>query len=70
MEESQKILTKISIVTRDIEENYPELQKYLSETRSTLPHGSNEMDNIDTSDLENYLNELKEIRDRYKEEGH
>ncbi|WP_218841395.1 hypothetical protein [Winogradskyella costae] len=70
MEESQKILTKISIVTRDIEENYPELQKYLSETRSTLPNGSNEKVNLDTSDLENYLNELKEIRDKYKEEGH
>lgn len=70
MEESQKILTKISIVTRDIEENYPELQKYLSETRSTLPNGSNEKVNVDTSDLENYLNELKEIRDKYIEEGH
>ncbi|WP_458628231.1 hypothetical protein [Winogradskyella sp. PC D3.3] len=70
MNKSQRILTEISTVTRDIEENYPELQKYLSETRSTLPHGSNENASLDTSDLENYLNELKEIRDKYKEEGH
>ena len=68
MNKSQEILTKISIVTRDIEENYPELQKYLSETRSTLPHGSNETASLDTSDLEDYLNELKEIRDKYVEE--
>lgn len=68
MNKSQEILTKISIVTRDIEENYPELQKYLSETRSTLPHGSNETASLDTSDLEDYLNELKEIRDKYEQE--
>lgn len=70
MNESQKILTEISTVTRDIEENYPELQKYLDETRSTLPDGSKESGSLDTSDLKSYLNELKDIRDKYKEEGH
>lgn len=70
MNKSQQILTEISSVTREIEENYPELQKYLSETRSTLPNGSNESATLDTSDLENYLNQLKEMRDNYKKEGH
>ncbi|WP_157364163.1 hypothetical protein [Winogradskyella endarachnes] len=68
MKESQKILTEISAVTRDIEDNYPELQKHLDETRSTLPQGSNDSANLDTADLENYLNELISIRDKYKEE--
>ena len=35
MKNSQQILTEISTVTREIEDKYPELQKYLSETRST-----------------------------------
>lgn len=68
MNMSQKILTEIATVTRDIEENYPELQKYLDETRSTLPEGSNDSASLDEEDLNNYLNELKAIRDKYKEE--
>lgn len=68
MNMSQKILTEIATVTRDIEENYPELQKYLNETRSTLPEGSNDSASLDEEDLNNYLNELKAIRDKYKEE--
>jgi len=66
----QRLLTEIATVTRDIEENYPELQQHLDETRSTLPQGSNDSGSIDEEDLNNYLNELKAIRDRYKEEGH
>ncbi|WP_299098181.1 hypothetical protein [uncultured Winogradskyella sp.] len=68
MKESQKILTEISTVTRDIEDNYPELQKHLDETRSTLPQGSNNSASINDTDLKNYLNELKTIRDKYIEE--
>ncbi|MBU2921618.1 hypothetical protein KO504_09725 [Winogradskyella psychrotolerans] len=67
---SQKLLTELSTVTRDIEDNYPELQKHLDETRSTLPQGANGTASINEEDLKNYLNELKEIRDKYKEEGH
>lgn len=69
MNKSQKILTEISTVTRDIEDNYPELQKYLDETRSTLPSGSNNSATLDEEDLKNYLNQLKEMRDKYKEDG-
>lgn len=70
MNKSQKILTEISTITRDIEDNYPELQKYLDETRSTLPSGSNDSASLDEEDLNNYLNQLKEMRDKYKAEGH
>ncbi|WP_218846949.1 hypothetical protein [Winogradskyella forsetii] len=70
MNEAQKILTEISTITRDIEDNYPELQKYLDETRSTLPSGSNNSASLDEEDLKNYLDQLKEMRDKYKEEGH
>jgi len=62
------ILTEISTVTRDIEENYPELQKYLGETRSTLPEGDNSDGSLNKEDLENYLNELKEMIEKYKKE--
>ena len=68
MNASQKILTEISTVLRDIENNYPELQNKLDETRSTLPQGSNDSASLNEEDLKNYLNELKEIRDKYKEE--
>ena len=62
------ILTEISTVTRDIEENYPELQKYLGETRSTLPEGDNSDGSLNNEDLENYLNELKTMLEEYKKE--
>ena len=62
------ILTEISTVTRDIEENYPELQKYLGETRSTLPKSDNSDGSLNKEDLENYLNELKEMIEKYKKE--
>ena len=62
------IITEISTVTRDIEENYPELQKYLGETRSTLPEGDNSNGSLNNEDLENYLNELKTMLEEYKKE--
>ncbi|QNK76839.1 hypothetical protein H7F37_12015 [Winogradskyella sp. PAMC22761] len=62
------IITEISTVTRDIEENYPELQKYLGETRSTLPEGDNSDGSLNNEDLENYLNELKTMLEEYKKE--
>ncbi|MDH7913741.1 hypothetical protein [Winogradskyella sp. SYSU M77433] len=67
MDNTQKILTEISTVTRDIEDNYPELQKYLDETRSTLPEGANDSAKLDEEDLKNYLDQLKEMIEKYKE---
>jgi uncharacterized protein YsxB (DUF464 family) len=63
MENSSQILTEISNITRDIQENYPELQKYLDETRSTLP-ASND-DSMQQS-LKDYLNGLKAMVKKYK----
>lgn len=68
MKNSQQILTEISTVTREIEDKYPELQKYLSETRSTLPEGSNDSASLNNSDLENYLNQLKEMVKKYEKQ--
>ncbi|WP_026754354.1 hypothetical protein [Sediminibacter sp. Hel_I_10] len=65
---TQQILTEISTVTRDIEENYPELQKYLDETRSTLPEGGNTEAKLDQKELQDYLDGLKEMISKYKEE--
>lgn len=69
MNDSQKVLAKISSVIRDIEENHPELQKYLDETRSTLSVGATDSTSLDKEDLENYLSELKKIVKKYKK-GH
>jgi hypothetical protein len=68
MKNTQQILTEITTVTREIEENYPELQKYLNETRSTLPGSSKESGTIDQKDLKDYLNELRELIKKYKKE--
>lgn len=65
---TRAILTEIATVTRTIEDNYPELQKYLDETRSTLPQGDNSEASINEKDLENYLNELKTLIKKYKKD--
>ena len=67
MKNSSQILTEISNITRDIQENYPELQKYLDETRSTLPKSYS--DDSMNQDLQDYLTGLKEMVKKYKE-GH
>lgn len=64
MEKTQQILAQISKFTREIEENYPELIKYLDETRSTLPNDSGAVA-IDNSDLKNYLEQLQSLIKNY-----
>lgn len=66
-EQLSKTLTEISKVTRTIEERYPELQKYLDETRSTLPQGDNSSASISNEALVDYLNGLKKMIAEYKE---
>lgn len=61
---TRDVLSEISSLTRDIEENYPELQKYLDESRSTLPKPYSN-DGGATNDLEDYLEELKELVANY-----
>jgi hypothetical protein len=67
MKNTQDILTELATVTREIEDKYPELQKYLKETRSTLPKPTKENSKIDNSDLEDYLEELKDMVKKYKQ---
>jgi hypothetical protein len=69
MANQQDILTKISLRTTEIKTKYPELQKYLDETRITLPKRDDTSSNgeMDTKSLENYLDELDELIKNYKE---
>lgn len=64
MENEQQILTKISTVTREIEEHYPELIKFLDEGRSTLPNNSGEVA-LKKSDLKDYLEQLQSLIENY-----
>lgn len=68
MELSQSILAEITQFTRDIEDNYPELQKYLDENPMTLPEGDNSEAEMDNEALKEYLNSLKELVKKYKKE--
>ena len=68
MELPNDILTEISQISRDIEENYPELQKYLDETPPTLSGDDHESGTMDEKSLKNYLESLKSIVKKYKEE--
>ena len=60
MDTTQQILTKISTITREIEDHHPELIKYLDETRSTLPNNSGQA-TLDNKDLQNYLEQLQSL---------
>ncbi|MBJ7879654.1 hypothetical protein [Gelidibacter salicanalis] len=68
MELSQEILAEITQVTRAIEDNYPELQKYLDENPMTLPKGDNSDVEMDNEALKEYLNSLKELVIKYEKE--
>ncbi|MBL7558480.1 hypothetical protein JAO71_01595 [Olleya sp. YSTF-M6] len=66
MSNTQDLLTKISQKTIQIKRDYPELQKYLDETRITLPQGDNSSAKVDQEALQNYLNTLDEMVTKYK----
>jgi hypothetical protein len=65
MKLSQKIIAEISQTTREIEEKYPELQKYLTELPITLLYNENM---VDDKALNEYLENLKSIVKNYKSE--
>jgi len=65
---AKDILTDITRLTNEIESKYPEMQKYLDETRATLPQGAFENSEMDVSALENYRNSLKEMMLKYKKQ--
>ena len=69
MEIDQEILREISQITREIEDSYPELQKYLDETPMTLTNDDdNKPGEIDKKTLSEYLESLRSIVKKYKEE--
>lgn len=68
MELPHKILDEISRISREIEENYPELQKYLEEMPQTLSDEENKVGKMDEKALKDYLESLKSMVKKYKEE--
>jgi hypothetical protein len=68
MKETKDVLTEISSTLREIEGKYPELQKYLDETRNTLPSGQEGNTELNKDDLQTYLDNLKEMVENYKKE--
>lgn len=64
----QKLLTEISQISREIEEKYPELQKYLEELPMTISDEENKVGRMDEKALKDYLESLKNIVKKYKEE--
>ena len=59
------ILSEISALSRIIEEQHPELQKYLDENRSTLPQGNMQSSIITEDELINYRDTLKALINNY-----
>jgi hypothetical protein len=68
MKLSQDILAEITQVTRDIKDNFPELQKYLDENPMTLPLGDTANVEVDNEAFREYLNSLKELVSKYQKE--
>ena len=61
-----KLLLEISNITLEIETNYPELYQYLDENPLTIPDEDNL--NVDDESLRSYLETLRTILKKYKEE--
>jgi len=58
MKRINQLMQETILLTTKIEANYPELYRYLDETPISLGNATSK--EITTSDLENYLNTLKE----------
>lgn len=66
MKISSKMLAEISNITRRIETDYPELYKYLDENPLTIPNEANP--NVDDASLKEYLETLKSMLKKYKDD--
>ena len=62
------ILSDISNLTRTIEEEYPELEKYLDESRSTLPKDAPKS-KLSIEELQEYRDTLQNMIAKYREKG-
>ena len=66
MKNLHNILNKITQLTSNIETNYPELYRSLDENPITLPVSKHPQ--IDKKVMEEYLESLKDLLERYLEE--
>ncbi|TYA52193.1 hypothetical protein [Formosa maritima] len=66
MKTVKELLQNISELIRDIETNYPELYQYLDENPVTIPNMQHPK--VTTEELENYLETLNDLLDKYKKE--
>ena len=64
---SNKILSEITEINKEIEANHPELLSFLDENPITLPNELHPQ--VDDSALQLYLDTLKDILERYKLEN-
>lgn len=62
----QELLTKITQLTKEIEDQYPELSKYLNENPQTIPNTGNPK--ISIKELEDYLESLVSQLKTYRED--
>ncbi|WP_066223041.1 hypothetical protein [Formosa haliotis] len=66
MKTQAQLLKEISEVVWTMESDYPEVYQYLDENPITIPNFENPK--ISTKELENYLETLHNIINKYKEE--
>lgn len=66
MKTTQELLTEISTILREIEDQHPELNKYLDETPMTIPDIENP--DVDQKALKDYLESLKSMVDNYEKD--
>jgi len=65
--ETEKTLTeRIMAITLEIQENYPELSKYVSEMTETIPNEN--YPDINSKKLKEYYDSLTAMVKKYKEE--
>ena len=62
--ENRNLLTKISVLTREIETKYPEVYEHLGEIPQTIPDVVNP--EVEKKELENYLNSLETMLEKAK----
>ncbi|MEH0155772.1 hypothetical protein V6R21_16605 [Limibacter armeniacum] len=68
MQQLKDLLQEISLITLEIEDNYPELYQYLDENPITIP--SNAHPEMDFETMKSYLQSLKELLKKHIETGH
>ncbi len=63
MDKKEELIQKIASITTRIQQEHPELLKYLNEQPNTVPNYNKQKSDIFT--LENYYNSLKELIEKH-----